>query len=691
MKISLNWLKEFVDFGAGPRELKRDLTKLGLNVESYAQAGDDWVLDVEVTTNRPDCLSHLGVAREVATFYHKPLKRPSYRVKDLGDPASAEISIESADRTLCPRYCGRVIRNVQVTPSPAWLARRLEAVGMRPINNVADITNYVLMELGHPLHAFDLERIRGRQIIVRRAGGGEKLRTLDGVDRSLTTDDLVIADAEGAVALAGVMGGEDSEISETTTSVMLESAWFDPLSIRRTSKSQGLHTEASHRFERGADVNMAPVALDRASLMIAELAGGQILRGMVGIYASIKPRKDVTLEREDITRLLGAEISWEDVRRILRSLGFETIRRGTQGWRVSLPSFRLDVSGEEDLIEEVARHYGYDRLPARVRPATLRKVETGTRRERELALTARLVGLGYREIIPPAMVDPQENARFTDRPPVVLANPLSQDASAMRSTPVPSMLRALRWNLDRGQLDLRFYELGKTYSPRQGAAAAKPALPEEKHVLSLGLSGSRRRASVHDTEKALDFFDLKGDLETLLEIFDVPELRFEPAGCSYYEEGCAGRFTSKGERLAVFGRLSPQIARDYKLRQEVWLAEVEAERLLGTPLAEYAFRPYSKFPTVERDFSLLVPDEVAYSRLQEAIGGAGVQEIQSVRPVDRKAAAELAAGAIPEKHYSLLLRVTFQSLERTLAGEEIEEATRRLLAALEPLGARVRS
>ena len=679
MKISLSWLKEFVEVPGGPRELKRDLTKLGLNVESYAQAGDDWVLEVEVTTNRPDCLSHLGVAREVATFYRKPLKRPSFRVKDLGASASAEISIETADKTLCPRYCGRVIKNVKVKPSPEWLVRRLEAVGMRPINNVADVTNYVLAELGHPLHAFDLERIRQRKIVVRRARPGEKLRTLDGVDRTLTSENLVIADGDGPVALAGVMGGEDSEISGATTSVLLESAWFDPVSVRRTAKAQGLHTEASHRFERGADIAMAPVALNRAALMIAELAGGRILRGMVGVFPPAKPRKDVVLRRSEIKRLLGAEIPWEDVRRILRSLGFETIRRGTEGWRVSLPSYRLDVEREVDLIEEVARHYGYDRLPARLRPVPLRGIERDARREKELTLAATLVGLGYREIIPPSMVDPEENVRFTDRLPVVLANPLSQDASALRSTPVPSMLRALRWNLDRDQSDLRFFEIGKTY------AATGKGLREERRVLSLGLSGRRRQASVHDSEKPLDFFDLKGDLETLFEPFDIPDFRFEPAGCAYYESGLGGRFTSRGRTLVIFGRLSGEIARDYKLRQDVWLAEADLERLLDAPLRERAFRPYSKFPAVERDFSLLVPDEVTYSRLEESVRSVGLEEIQRFRPVDL-----FRGSAVPAGHYSLLVRVTFQSLERTLAGEEIAEATRRLLAALEPLGARVR-
>jgi phenylalanyl-tRNA synthetase beta chain len=682
MKISISWLKEFVEVPVGPRELKRDLTKLGINVESYVPAGDDWVLEAEITTNRPDCLSHLGVAREIATCYRKPLKLPSPQVKDLGDPASAEISIETADETLCPRWCGRVIRHVKVAPSPAWLVKRLEGVGLRAINNVADVTNYVLMELGHPTHAFDLARIRQHKIIVRRAAAGEKLRTLDGVERTLTPENLVIADGERPVALAGVMGGEDSEISGATTSVLLESAWFDPVSIRRTAKVQGLHTEASHRFERGADIAMAPVAIDRAALMIAELAGGEILRGMVGVFPDLKPRKDVILHRSEIERILGAEMLWDDVRQTLKSLGFDTLSLGPEGWRVSLPTFRLDVSREVDLIEEVARHYGYDRLPARVRPAPPR-VERDLRRERELTVAATLTGLGYREIIPPSMVDPEENARFTDKPPVALANPLSQDASALRSSAAPSMLHALRWNLDRGQTGLRFYELGKTYT--LGAEGA----PEEQRVLSLGLTGHRRAPDWRDKEDQqdleLDFFDLKGDLELLFAPFDFPQLRFEPGEGEYFRAGLAGRFATNGHALAVIGRLSDELMREYKLRQDVWLAEVDADRLLRTALREPVFRPYSRFPSVERDFSLLVPDKVAYSSLEESLRGLGLGEIQSFRPADL-----FRGGAVPAGHYSLLLRVTFQSAERTLAGDEIAEATRRVLSALEPLGVRVR-
>jgi phenylalanyl-tRNA synthetase beta chain len=683
MKISLNWLKEFVEVPVGPRELKRDLTMLGVNVESYAQVGDDWVLEAEVTTNRPDCLSHLGVAREVATRYRKPLKQPYFQVKDLGDPASAEIAIETADEKLCPRWCGRVLRNVKVQPSPAWLARRLEAVGVRAINNVADVTNYVLMELGHPTHAFDLARIRGRKIIVRRARPGEKLRTLDGVDRTLTSDDLVIADAERPVALAGVMGGEDSEISNSTGMVLLESAWFDPVSIRRTAKSQALHTEASHRFERGADIAMAPVAIDHAALMIAELAGGEILRGMTGVISDVEPRKDIVLRRSEVARLLGTEMHWDDVRRTLKSLGFETMNVGTEGWRVSLPSFRLDVTREVDLIEEIARHYGYDKLPSRVRPAPLR-LESDPRRQKELNVASTLTSLGYHEIIPSSMVDPDENARFTERPPVIVANPLSQDASALRSSAAPSMVRALRWNLDRGRTDLRFYELGKFYSSGPGGT------PEEARVLSIGLTGRRRspdwRDQESDRDKRLDFFDVKSDLEALFEPFEISGLTFDPHDERCYEKGLAGRFTAGGKWLADFGRVSDEIARYYKLRQEVWLAVVDAELLLGASLRARAYRPFSKFPALERDLSLLVPEAVTFAQIEAAVHALALAHVRDFRPADYQPAGKIAAGA-----YSILLRITFQSEDRTLTGGEIAEATRQALSALEPLGIRVRA
>ncbi|MGH9325394.1 MAG: phenylalanine--tRNA ligase subunit beta [Terriglobia bacterium] len=676
MKVSCNWLKEFVDIPADPRELKTILTMVGLSVESAFEIGNDWILDLEVTTNRPDCLSHCGVAREIATAIRKPLKRLETVLYESGAATPSEVSIEIRNPELCSRYCGRVIRDIHVRPSPEWMARRLEAVGIRPINNVADVTNYVLMELGHPLHAFDLARLRQRKILVREARTGETLKTLDGVDRVLTSENLVIADAERPVALAGVMGGEDSAIGAVTDSVLLESAWFDPLSIRRTAKAQLLHTEASHRFERGADIEMAPRALDRAAELIAQLAGGEILRGMVDIYPQPLRREKINLRRVEIRRILGAEIPWEDVERILRSLGFAVDRHGTEGWGVMPPSFRLDTTREVDLIEEVARHFGYDRLPARLVPAPLR-TERDMLREKELLLSQILISLGFREIITSPMIDPEENAQFSSAQPVVLENPLSQEASALRASMIPSMLAALRRNLDHGLEELRFFEMGKIYIGQNG----KPA---EYRVLTLGLTGDRRAASIHDDRKALDFFDLKGDLETLLAGFG--EFNFSAGAGGAYESGVEGQYFSGELSLVKFGKLARTISQRYKLRRPVWLAELDLERLLELPLRSKSFHNFPKFPFVERDFSLMVPSQMPYGQISEAIERIKLQEILNFRPVELFRGAPLA-----KEHYSLLLRVTFQSYDHTLGGEEIAALSGKILEALTPLNIHLRS
>jgi len=712
MKISINWLKEFVDITAEPRQLQSDLTMVGLNTESLARMGDDWVLDVEVTTNRPDCLSHYGVARELATLYRHSLKRVEVSVTESGGPAQRVVSIEIFDPDLCARYCGRVVRNVQVAPSPPWLVKRLEAVGQRPINNVADATNYVLMELGHPLHAFDLSRLTQRKIIVRRAKPGESLRTLDGVDRLLTRENLVIADGTHAVALAGVMGGEESEISASTHDVLLESAWFEPLSVRRTAKSQGLHTEASHRFERGADIQMAPLALDRTAALIEEVAAGEVLEGIIDVYPRPWRPRDLTLSRSEIARILGANIPGEEVQRILRGLGFQVEPEDGETWKASVPSFRVDVSREVDLVEEVARHVGYDRLPARVRPAPPH-LESDTVRDKVTTTSSLLVALGFQEIITPSMVDPaegemfsgswdeSEHGEFPSPPPrsgepispmigptralrpVVLANPLSQDASAMRTSAVPGMLRAIRWNLDRGANDVRLFELGKTY----GVSAN--GQPHERQVLALGATGHRRPASVYDSEASVDVFDLKGDLEAILGAFDVPALVFEPSARSYLQPGRRGCMSSRGSELAVFGLLEQGLAREYKLRQEIWVAEVDFESLLNFPLRRRKFQAISKFPAVERDFSLVLPEELPYARVSSVIAGLALEEIRDFRPIDRADRSKVPSLALGQ--CALLLRVTFQSPTHTLTSEEVNGLSQRLLTSLEGLGVQLRN
>jgi phenylalanyl-tRNA synthetase beta chain len=463
---------------------------------------------------------------------------------------------------------------------------------------------------------------------------------------------------------------------------MLESAWFEPVGVRHTAKRQSLHTEAAHRFERGADIEMARLATDRAAAMMVELAGGQVLEGVVDAYPERRPRPVIALRSAEIRRILGADIAGSKVSGILRSLGFEVELQADGHWRVTAPSYRVDVSREVDLIEEIARLYGYDQLPARVRP-TPPSPERDLQRQKERALSAALAGLGYREIILPTMVDPEENARFTNDAPVRLLNPLSQDASALRSTSVPGMLGAVRWNLDRGQDDLRFFEFGKTYTTSK---RTDEGLPAERRVLTLGASGAARPAKVDEKARLLNFFDLKGDLEVVFVLFDLTGLNFATSACWYHEAGLAGRYAAERGDLAHFGQISHELAREYKLRQPVYIAELDLDQLLAYPLRCVTFRPFSKFPAVQRDLSLVVPATISYRQIEETLGGLQIEELQEFRAADR-----FESGTLPPGHYSLLLRINLQSSDRTLTSQEADAMSQQALDALRPLGIHLRT
>ncbi|HZN11475.1 MAG TPA: phenylalanine--tRNA ligase subunit beta, partial [Blastocatellia bacterium] len=397
MKISYQWLKEFVDPGLSPRELAARLTMTGLAVDAVTPEGDDFILEFDLTSNRPDCLSHLGIAREAAVVTGRPLRLPEGQPAPGARRTEEETSVEILDSRLCPRYTARVIRGVKVGPSPAWLAARLAALGQRSVNNVADITNYILLEQGQPLHAFDFNRLRGRRIVVRTAQPGERLETLDGVMRELTPEMLIIADADRPVALAGIMGGADSEISGATSDVLLESAYFDPVSIRQTARALGMSTEASYRFERGADCEAAARACDRAAAMIAEIAGGEVLAGIVDVYPGRLARGPILFRRARYRDLTGLEVELGEAARILGALGFAVEAEvGAEALRAVAPSWRVDVGIEEDLIEEVARISGYDQLRMTLpggAGAGAYLVGEGGRRAARRALT----GMGYHE------------------------------------------------------------------------------------------------------------------------------------------------------------------------------------------------------------------------------------------------------------------------------------------------------
>lgn len=692
MKILYNWLKEFSDLGAPAAELRSRLSMAGISVDSIEETGAGPVLDAEITINRPDLLSHFGIAREAAALYHLPLKSIQPKVKESTTPASQAVRVEIESPEFCRRYTARVIRGVKIQPSPDWLRQRLEALGHSSINNVVDVTNYVMLEHGQPLHAFDFDKIAEQQIIVRGATAGETIRTLDGVERKLSKGMCLICDARAPVAIGGVMGGAASEISFGTKNLLIEAAWFDPISVRRTSKALGLRTEASMRFERGADMEMAKFASKRAAELIQEMAGGEILSGSVDVYPRPTPAGKIEVSRKELLRVMGADVPDGEIEGILSALGFAPERmdanRSSIGsllavWACTVPSWRADVNHEIDLIEEVARHHGYDKFPARLPPSRTPALRPPFSTE-EKRLRERLVGLGYREIAAIPLVNAEHDALFraNERAVAEIANPLSADASVMRSSGAVSMINAIEWNLNHGQKNLRLFEIGKTYEVKNGK-------PVETRVLTLGVTGLARKQSIHEAARAFAFADLKGDLDQLLDLSDGAT--WEAANKSWLARGSAAQISLLSNHGAIghAGKVADAIAQQFKLRQEIYLAELNIEPLLAASALHKSglrYEPLPRFPAVERDFSLVLPDHARFAQIEAAVRALGISELRRIEAVDL-----FRGGQIPAGKYSLLLRVTFQSEQTTLTDSQLGDFSARITSALDSkLGATLR-
>lgn len=698
MKVLYNWLKEFVDVATPATELASRLSLAGVAIDSVEDSPAGPVLDAEITSNRPDCLGHYGIAREAATIYRKPLKPVHPKLKESKEKveSAARVDIEVPD--LCGRFTARVIRGVKIQPSPDWLRERLAAIGQNSINNVVDVTNYVMFELGHALHAFDFDKLREHRIIVRRARAGEKLRTLDGVERTMTKEMCVVCDASRALAVGGVMGGADSEISFSTRNILIECAWFDPVSVRRTSKALGLRTEASYRFERGADPEMAELASRRAAELVQQLAGGETLAGVVDVYPRRETQRQIEFARQELLRVMGADVPDRDVEEILGSLGFKPLRvdvnRGSAGslaarWDCTQPSWRRwDVTRGIDLIEEVARHYGYDKFPPRLPPAKqpARRLPHAEALDR---LRERLVALGYQEIVEIPLVDSRRDERFRAEnvTPAVIGNPLAADASVMRSTGTVSMVGAIEWNLNHGRHDLRLFEIAKAYAVRDGE-------PVETTVLTLGATGLAREKSVYEDAREFAFADLKGNLDQVGAL--AGGLAWRAGGPRWLAGTRAAQIalgpgnghsaeTNNGA-IGVAGQLARTVADEFKLRQDVFVAELQLEPLLvaiESARSALHFAPLPRFPAVERDFSLILDNGITFTQVADTVRALNIPELQSIEPMDL-----FRGGQVPAGKFSLMIRVTFQSSEATLTEAHLSAFSARIVETLqERLGA----
>jgi phenylalanyl-tRNA synthetase beta chain len=677
MKVLLSWLKEFVDIAVDPRRLADDLTLVGLAVDAVEPVGGDTLLDLDITTNRVDCMNVYGVAREVSVLYRLPLRLMDLSFVESGPPAAEglDVAVEATD--LCPRFCARVL-DVRMGAAPSWMRDRLEAVGVRSINNIVDVTNYVMMEMGQPSHAFDVARIPGGRLRVRWAKEGESLVTLDGALRKLGGRVGVVAGPESPLALAGIMGGASSEVSSATRAVALEAAYWDPLAIRRAAKALGMHTEASHRFERGADPDAPGTATARISHLLQKIDAGSTRPGLIDRRVATTGPLEARLRASRVSVVLGDVVAETESRRILEGLGFAVGASEGEGVAVTIPSWRGDVSREIDLIEEVGRYHGLDRIPSTI-PST--GVVGGLRpwQVRERATRQALVAAGLTEVVHYAFVSETEAAPAPGAR-VALANPLSEEQAVLRNSLVmPGLLGALRANLRQGRRDVALFEIGRVFTPGE-------TMPLEERRLGFLLSGALRPAHWSERPRAADFFDVKGIAESVLARLGAADATWTARGApAFLQQGKAAAALRGDNVVGYVGAVRPDVAAAFESKDEVLVGELLLDDLLAELPAPERFRALDRFPPVSRDLSVLCDAGLSAAALLDAIRGAAGELLRSVTIIDR-----YDRPPVPEGHVSLTVTLLFQSQERTLTGEEVQEAVERVVRDLRGRRAEIR-
>lgn len=647
----------------------------------------DAILEVEITPNRPDWLSVVGVAREVAALTGRKLNLPAPVIAEEGQAAATLSSVTLLAPDLCPRYAARLIRGVKIAPSPLWLKTRLEAAGVRPISNVVDVTNYVLMELGHPLHAFDFNKLDGRRIVVRRAAEGEKFTTLDGQERTMTAQNLMICDGGGSVAVAGIMGGLNSEVDDATTDILLESAYFAPSSIRRTAKQLGLKTEASYRFERGADIEGLILALERATALIIELAGGKAAPGRIDEYPEQAKEKRVTLRLAKAASVIGIPFGREEAQRILEGLGLETLEADDTRILFRAPHYRVDIEREIDLIEELARVKGYQHVPATMPKMTLGSDERAPRPLADIARDA-LSSLGLNEVINLSFVDPDDDTLLALAPDsplrakVTLQNPLGKETSVLRTSLLPGLLHTAGLNARRGMRDAKIFEVGRTFHPVEGSK-----LPVETNRAAALVTGRREPLAWWAASDKTGFYDIKGILERTLARLGIKGVTFcAAAEKEWLQPGRAATFSAGGVELGWLGEIHPDLLDAFELTAPVAAFQLDLEKAADAAVSVSTFPGLTRFPAVERDLALIVDRSVLVAEIEAAVGELGIELLKSVALFDA-----FEGGKIPEGKQSLALRFTWQSAERTLTEEEVAQKENLIVDCLvRKLGARLR-
>jgi len=645
----------------------------------------DTILDLDITPNRPDCLSVIGIAREIAALTGNKVHIPEVQCQELEEAIDSFASVEIIEPELCPRYCASLLTGIKVTSSPQWLQRRLLACGMRPINNIVDVTNYVMLEYGQPLHAFDYNEILGKQIIVRRAGNGETITTLDGVERTLNLNMLVIADKERAIAIAGIMGGADTEVTENTTTVLIESANFNQAVIHRESIGLRLSSEASLRFEKGLSRDLPLIALKRATQLMAELAGGKVAKGIIDVYPGKQRRESISLPVADIKRLLGVELEVSEIAETLELLGFGCRQTESNSQvHVDVPWWRTDVSCAADLAEEIARIIGYDKIPTTMLSSQLPRHEPVPMLSLKRQLRSILVSCGFQEVLIYSLTSLEMLGRLSPEfrmigpTPMKVANPMSREQEYLRTSLRAGLLSVLARNERYQEDDIRLFEIGKVFLPRERD------LPQEKEMLCAVLSGSQRRLSWQGKEEPIDFFVAKGIVETVLSRLGLIA-SFE---ASEDESLCPGRSADViigNDKLGVVGELHPKVSEVFELSETAYLIEIDLDKLSSFTATLKKYQPIPRYPSTSRDIALLVDEQITYQQICAII--------QNFSLVNSVALFDLYVGEqVPAGKKSLAFRIGYQSSAYTLTDSEVDKVQEQIIDKLQrDLGATLRS
>jgi phenylalanyl-tRNA synthetase beta chain len=686
VKVTYNWLKDFVEIKIAPQLLADKLTMAGLEVTSLEKKGQDFVFEVEVTSNRPDCLSVVGIAREVAAITNSAFsverladrKKKNLKLSAIRYPLSAKtLRIEIEDKKDCPLYTAKIIKGVKVEPSPSWLRDRLELIGCRSVNNIVDITNYILFELGEPLHAFDLDKLSQGGIFIRRAKDGEKMVTIDGEQRMLNKDLLVIADREKPVALAGVMGGKDTEVVEDTKNILLEAAVFNPIVVRHGRRGLGLQSESAYRFERGIDSEIVEVASQRAAKLIQELAGGECVLAKSSRVPQ-KKRKSIKLEVSAADKILGVNIAPTKIKRILDNLGLKPKMKTKNKFSVEVPGHRLDINLEIDLIEEIARIFGYENIPKSL-PAVKSQISVSETQDNVSLIKNILAGLGLNEVITYSLIDKEiakSFAQIEEYPLIEILNPLSKEQEVLRPSLAPGLARCVAYNLNQKQDYINVFEIAKAFLGSHNS-------PKEEWVLGIALSGIKSLLLEQGRiEDAVGPLHLKGILEVLFERLGIKNYNFNNS-----PDPLVFNININQEKVGVLGKLKRDVLDKFDIKnRDVFMAELYLEKVFAAAQLKKKFTPPPRYPGINRDISFILKDDISIKEVLESIKAQGGQLLRNINIIDYYKGEQ-----IPSGYRGLTISCFYCSDERTLTETEINPTHNLIYGLLtERFGAKMR-